>query len=204
MKTKRKVIVEMVINIAGIPLNVVDGQVNMQDQSPEGQELMRKISSAINGQNDTVSVNLEPLGAGAGMPETGMPEAGMPEAGMPETGMPDPMAGGETPTDIQPIGGGAPEQDVDMNPDTDMSEPFDEPSDETSNTGDTDNTENSDTDEDSDTDSNTEDEDSDKDDDKDDSDKAPPFKKKEKADESIRRIASLISEDIRVCNGKMV
>lgn len=229
MAKPRKVIAEMVLDFGKVQLNVVNGQVNPQDQSPEGQDLLKKIGSVING-GDSIKVNLDSgmdVGAPAG---PGMPPApggdidgiadSMGDDGMDgmDAGVPDEMGGATPPP---PMGGdmggdmgGMGDEGVDMNPETPIGDEGDEgggpppgiggdegdkddSSDESSDEGDSEPAESESDDEGESGDDEGEEK----------SKKGPPpaFKKKgDKAEESISRIANMISEDIRVCNGRKI
>jgi hypothetical protein len=112
---KKFVLKEGTISIGGVQLQIKDGQVNPEDQSPEGMDLLQKIANAINGSDD-VQINLPGGGAQGGIPGGMPPEGAMGTGGPLEPGGPpmDDMGGdmgGGPPPKIGGIGGG-PEDDM--------------------------------------------------------------------------------------------
>jgi hypothetical protein len=93
---KKFVLKEGTISIAGVQLQIRDGAVNPEDQSPEGMDLLQKIANAVNGGED-VQINLPGQPAAGGIPGAMPPEGAMGEGGPLEPGAEGPPEMGALP-----------------------------------------------------------------------------------------------------------
>jgi hypothetical protein len=83
--TKKFILKEGTISIAGVQLQIRDGAVNPEDQSPEGMDLLQKIANAVNG-GENVQINLPGQPAAGGVPGAMPPEGAMGDGGPLEPG----------------------------------------------------------------------------------------------------------------------
>jgi hypothetical protein len=222
---KKFVLKEGTISIGGVQLQIKDGQVNPEDQSPEGMDLLQKIANAINGSDD-VQINLPGGGAQGGIPGGMPPEGAMGTGGPLEPGGPpmDDMGGdmgGGPPPKIGGIGGG-PEDDMGgpppgisddegggPPPEIGDSEDEGEGEDEgeegkEEGDGEDEGEEEGEDEGGEDEGEGEEDEGDDEDDDNGPPKKGPPEKGKNPFADDINRIAACITEDINVNNGKLL
>ena len=213
MKKQRKVMAEAVIRIGSVSLNVVNGQVNPEDQDPAAQEFLKKVAELESGGGSDITVNLPPAeGAGAigGAPPMGgevPPMGGEPpiggEGGMPGEPPPPPPMGGEG--DIGGEAGGLP-------PAAEAEPHFPGEGAEEHEEHEAAETPGEEAEEHSEGESESEEKDEGGEEKEEGGEKKekkekkgpPPFGKKgEKAEESILKIANMITEDVRVHNGKI-
>ena len=224
---KKFVLKEGTISIGGVQLQIKDGQVNPEDQSPEGMDLLQKIANAINGSDD-VQINLPGGGAQGGIPGGMPPEGAMGTGGPLEPGGPpmDDMGGdiggdmGGPPPKIGGIGGG-PEDDMGGPPpgisDDEGGPPPEIGDSEDEGEGEDEGEEGKEEGEEEEDEGEgegegeeeeegegEEDEGDDEDDDKGPPKKGPPEKGKNPFADDINRIAACITEDINVNNGKLL
>jgi hypothetical protein len=203
MARKQVVIKEGTINIGGIQLQVIDGQVNSQDQSPEGQELLTKIAKAISGEGEEITVNLD----GAGGPPMGdeMGMGGEPPMGD-EMGMGEPMEPGGAIPD-EGFGAEGPHFPGETEEEHETHEASETPEEEAaeSESGEEGSSEPPEHIEAKKGGGEEEDEEEGEEDEEEDEgeSKGPPKKGKNPFADDINRIAGCISEDIRVNNGKV-